>query len=227
MFDLLFQLSIIFLIIMFTKNIMDMKKYNDESSLVELKEFKIEQNKKIMDPLLIDYEFEKDFNLEKIFLENPLKYFLNSNRVIRYSDFAFFENINIYNQPELIQELQIETICNDIFDKLKNQFSFNTVYSGSIFQGVNNIGLQKNRNNILVLGCLQNDCNVYLYNPKHEEHLTSDKRKKWGIKVELKKDKLLYIPTNWFYTIETINDCILLHIRSDTYFTSIYNEYRN
>ena len=44
MFDLLFQLSIVFLIIMFTKNIMDMKKYNDESSLVELKEFKIEQN---------------------------------------------------------------------------------------------------------------------------------------------------------------------------------------
>ena len=109
MFDLLFQLSVVFLIIMFTKNIMDMKKYNDESSLVELKEFKIEQNKKIMDPLLIDYEFEKDFNLEKIFLENPLKYFLNTNRVTRYSDFAFFENINIYNQPELIEELNINT----------------------------------------------------------------------------------------------------------------------
>ena len=142
MFDLLFQLSIIFLIIMFTKNIMDMKKYNEESSLVELKEFRIEQNKKIMDPLLIDFKFEKEFDLEKIFLDNPLKYFLDSNKVVRYSDFAFFENINIYNQPELIQELQIETICNDIFDKLKNQFSFNTVYSGSIFQGVNNIELQ-------------------------------------------------------------------------------------
>ena len=37
----------------------------------------------------------------------------------------------------------INTICNDIFDKFKNQFSFNTVYSGSIFQGENNIGLQK------------------------------------------------------------------------------------
>ena len=181
MFDLLFQLSVVFLIIMFTKNIMDMKKYNDESSLVELKEFKIEQNKKIMDPLLIDFEFEKDFNLEKLFLENPLKYFSNTNRVIRYSDLAFLENIKSYNQPELIGELNIKTICNDIFDKFKNQFSFNTVYSGSIFQGVNNIGLQKNRNNILVLGCLQNDCNIYLYNPKHEEYLTSDKRKKWGI----------------------------------------------
>ena len=227
MFDLLFQLSIVFLIIMFTKNIMDMKKYNEESSLVELKEFKIEQNKRIMDPLLIDFKFEKEFNLEKMYLDNPLKYFLNSNRVIRYSDFAFFENINIYNQPELIQELNINTICNDIFNKFKNQFSFNTIYSGSIFQGINNIKLQKNRNNILVLGCLQNNCDVYLYNPKHEEYLTSDKRKKWGIKVELKKDKLLYIPTNWFYTIETENGCVLLHIRSDTYFTSIYNEYRN
>ena len=128
MFDLLFQLSIVFLIIMFTKNIMDMKKYNEESSLVELKEFKIEQNKRIMDPLLIDFKFEKEFNLEKMYLDNPLKYFLNSNKVVRYSDFAFFENINIYNRPELIGELNINTICNDIFDKFKNQFSFNTVY---------------------------------------------------------------------------------------------------
>ena len=109
MFGLLFQLSIIFLIIMFTKNIMDMKKYNEESSLVELKEFKIEQNKRIMDPLLIDFKFEKEFDLEKLFLDNPLKYFLNSDRVIRYSDFAFFENINIYNQPDIIQELNLRT----------------------------------------------------------------------------------------------------------------------
>ena len=75
MFDLLFQLSIVFLIIMFTKNIMDMKKYNEESSLVELKEFKIEQNKRIMDPLLINYKFEKEFNLEKMYLDNPLNIF--------------------------------------------------------------------------------------------------------------------------------------------------------
>ena len=130
MFDLLFQLSIVFLIIIFIKNIMDMKKYNEESSLVELKEFKIEQNKRIMDPLLIDFKFEKEFNLEKMYLDNPFKYFLNSNKVVRYSDFTFFENINIYNQPELIGELNINTICNDIFEKFKNLFSFNTIYSG-------------------------------------------------------------------------------------------------
>ena len=80
MFDLLFQLSVVFLIIMFTKNIMDMKKYNDESSLVELKEFKIEQNKKIMDPLLIDFKFDKELNIDSIIQKKPLEYFiLNEN----------------------------------------------------------------------------------------------------------------------------------------------------
>ena len=32
---------------------------------------------------------------------------------------------------------------------------------------------------------------------------------------------------DWYYNIETSEDCILLHIDADTYFTSIYNYYRN
>ena len=36
MFVILLQLSFVFLVIMFVKNIMDMKKYNDKSELVIL-----------------------------------------------------------------------------------------------------------------------------------------------------------------------------------------------
>jgi hypothetical protein len=58
MFDILLQLSFVFLVIMFTKNIMDMKKYNSESQIVELKDLNIDNDKRIMDPLLITYKFE-------------------------------------------------------------------------------------------------------------------------------------------------------------------------
>ena len=70
-------------------------------------------------------------------------------------------------------------------------------------------------------------CKVYLYNPKHEDYIYNKNSKKWAIPVDLEKNKLLYIPTNWFYNIETTEECILLHIDADTYFTSIYNYYRN
>ena len=56
MFDILIQLLFVFLVIMFTKNIMDMKKYNDKSELVVLKDLDIDRDKRIMDPLLIDYK---------------------------------------------------------------------------------------------------------------------------------------------------------------------------
>jgi len=77
MFDLLFQLSVVFLIIMFTKNIMDMKKYNDESSLVELKEFKIDNIRDGINQILrpnpiallnvvqIDHNFHARFSAKK------------------------------------------------------------------------------------------------------------------------------------------------------------------
>jgi len=38
---------------------------------------------------------------------------------------------------------------------------------------------------------------------------------------------LLYIPSEWYYSIHNTNDSVLLHLQSDTYFTSLYNEYRD
>ena len=68
---------------------------------------------------------------------------------------------------------------------------------------------------------------IYLYNPIHEEYIHNKNSKKWSIIVNMTQNNLLYIPTIWFYNIETTDECILLHIDADTYFTSIYNYYRN
>ena len=88
------------------------------------------------------------------------------------------------------------------------------------------IALNKNKHNICVIGCLNGKCNIYLYNPKHVDYLDNKNNKKWAIQVNLLNNNLLYIPSNWFYNIETEEECILFHIDADNYFTSIYNEYR-
>ena len=51
-----------------------------------------------------------------------------------------------------------------------------------------------------------------------------------GLKVhleDLKENGILFIPTNWYYIQEVKDACIQYHIDADTYFTSIYNYYRN
>jgi hypothetical protein len=56
--------------------------------------------------------------------------------------------------------------------------------------------------------------------------LKDDNIKKYGIKIEFKKDELLYIPSEWYYSVHNNGNSVLLHLQCDTYFTSLYNEYR-
>jgi len=226
MIGILFQLFLIYLVIMFIKNIMDMKKFNKDSSLVILEDFKIEPNKRIMDPLFIKYKMD-NINLKEFINNNLLNHYCNNNICIRLSDFNTFNDLNIYNNNKLIDDLKLKSISESIIEKFKNMFSFNNKYSCSLFRGINSTNINKNVNNIYIIGCVLGKCNIYLYNPKHNDILKDENIKKYSIKVELKEDNLLYIPTEWHYNIETENDCILTHIRSDTYFTSLYNEYRN
>ena len=225
MFDILIQLSFVFLVIMFTKNIMDMKKYNDKSELVVLKDLDIDRDKRIMDPLLIDYKFDTRDVYEYI-KNNPLKHYCNGDMCLRLSDFDTLNDVYIYKNDELHKDLNIKNISENIIEKFQNMYSFNNKYYCSLLKGKVDIKSEKNRNNICLLGCLHGRCTVYLYNPKHKSMLKEDNIKKYGIKIDFENDKLLYIPSEWYYSIHNNENSVLLHLQSDTYFTSLYNEYR-
>ena len=128
---------------------------------------------------------------------------------------------------ELLKLFDINYLCNVLYNRFKIFYSSNNIYSASIFNGINKTIISKNKNNMYLIGCLSGECIIYLYNPKHVDYLKNNNTKKWAIKIEILKDKLLYIPTNWYYNIETKSECILFHINADTYFTSLYNNYRN
>jgi hypothetical protein len=227
MIDMIIKLFLLFFIIMTIKHIYDMKHYNKNSSLVSFDNInELIEGKTILDPLLIKYEMDNDISINILINNNPNKYFTQNKELIRYSDFSN-ENMYIYKNEELTDEIKSKYISTRIYDKFKLLYSWNDKYFGSIFKGQNKTKIDKNKHNICVIGCIAGKCNIYLYNPKHEDYIHNKNNKKWAISVDLEKNKLLYIPTNWFYNIETTDECILLHIDADTYFTSIYNYYRN
>ena len=39
------------------------------------------------------------------------------------------------------------------------------------------------------------------------------------IKIKLKMDELLYIPSEWYYRFHNSGNSVLLHLQCDTYFT--------
>ena len=72
---------------------------------------------------------------------------------------------------------------------------------------------------------------LYIYfNPKHNEEINNnyldknnDKIKKWGHKINLKKDEVLFIPTGWSYIQEVSLETFQYHIEIDSIFTFIPN----
>ena len=227
MIDIFIKLSLLFLLIMFIKNILDMNKYNKNSTLISIDDIsELEENKIILDPVLISYQFNKDILIKELIDNNPIKYFKDNQNLIRFNDFNINKDIFINKNKELFDELNCQELCDKIYKKFKLFYSSNNNYFASIFQGNNITKINKNKHNICVIGCLNGKCNIYLYNPKHVDYLENKNNKKWAIQVNLLNNNLLYIPSNWFYNIETEEDCILFHIDADNYFTSIYNEYR-
>ena len=99
----------------------------------------------------------------------------------------------------------------------------------SLYKGVQSIPLTKNYRETLLLQSIEGSIIIYLFNPKHESDikgLDPASIKKWSIKVELKKDNLLYIPPEWSYFYESSDQSILLQSECDSYPTFVFNYLR-
>lgn len=227
MISVLVKLVFLFLTIITIKHIIDTKKFNSNSQLIYLTDIsQLEHNKTIMDPVQIDYDFYNDTTINQLTESDPKKYFLQNGECLRYSDFENDDTM-IFRNQELFSELKCETIANSLCESFVTMYSFNRLFYGSIFRGNCIAPKKRNKNNTYLIGCLNGECMIYLYNPKHDDYINDRNDKKWAIPTTLKRNQLIYIPTNWHYRIETFDECILFHISIDTYFTSLYNEYRN
>lgn len=230
MIDILIKLSIIFLIIIFIKSIIYVHKFNENAQLININDIeKITKGKKILDPLLLDYGNIEDIDFSNFVKENMNSHYEQYDTIIRLLDFYLNKDVYIYKNPKLLKDLKLKNKIEEIHSIFKLQLSNNEKYFLSVFQGNNKINLQKNIHDIMLIYCIDGACNINILNPKHKDLIDykKDNLDKWHIDIELKEGMILYIPCEWYYKMETKEDCKLLHAESDTYFTSLYNEYRN
>ena len=230
MIDILIKLSIIFLIIIFIKSIIYVHKFNENAQLININDIeKITKGKKILDPLLLDYGNIEDIDFSNFVKENMNSHYEQYDTIIRLLDFYLNKDVYIYKNSKLLKDLKLNNKIEEIHSIFKLQLSNNEKYFVSVFQGNNKINLQKNIHDIMLIYCIDGACNINILNPKHKDLIDykKDNLDKWHIDIELKEGMILYIPCEWYYKIETKEDCKLLHAESDTYFTSLYNEYRN
>lgn len=230
MISLLIKLVILLILIIFIKNIINIHKYNEKATLITIDDInKILKNKKILDPILLIYDKNiDDINFKEYVDNNLYKYYNQYDTIIRLSDFYLQENVYIYKNKDLLLDFNMHKTIENIHDIFSTNLSNNINYFMSIFQGNNKINIQKNKHDIMLIYNIDGNININLLNPKHKEHINYNENiEKWCINVNMKKGDVLYIPSEWYYTFNINENCKLLHAESDTYFTCIYNEYRN
>lgn len=228
MISIIFKLFILFFIIFLIKNIVDVNKFNTESNIITLDNIELVKGKNnILDPLIINYDLNFNYNLNDIIKNNLEKYIINKDDTItKLSDFTNNNNISIIDNDKLYELYEINDINKNILKYFNNLFSFNCKNSLSILKDNSNSNIIKNKNNINVISLLSGDIDIYLFNPKHNNIILDENFKKWASKINLTQNNLLYIPPNWKYYIESNKDTIYTNLKCDNYFTFIYNEYK-
>jgi hypothetical protein len=215
MFKIIIQLLILIYIVFVVYSVINLQKFNINGVIIETNDIHtLKNNVEYLNPV-----YTKDPNL-----------FFNID-----DNFGFSQDINnyknnyanyVYKNEQLFEKLlKKENIFNcNIFNDSHYYFPIN--YTVSIISGENSIPLKKCIHNKNIIGILDGEVTIYLFNPKHKSEIVNKENneiKKWGHKKNLKKNDLLIIPPYWSYIQEIDNKVIQYHIDIDTYFTFIPN----
>ena len=222
---MLLYLIFFILILLFVKNIIDSNNNIDNSDIIYKKKLDDYSTKKIYNPLLLTHDI-CDTNIIKYINDNTYNYYhSNDNKLVRLSDFIDFNNIYIYNNYKLFNDLNINTSF--IESNFFNKFTCNITRTASIFKGTIYSTLIKNKNTYNIIYLNHGILNINLYNPKHDGILNDTNKKKYSIQIRLDiTNNLLFIPTNWIYEYNSDKITSFINLKSDNIFTYHYNLFR-
>lgn len=205
-----------FFIILSIHNIINLQKYNYNGFVID---------SDIQDKGLI---------LANINNKNPLLIFDSINNYDIQNKYIYIDELKNYkngiNDYHYKNKKLFPMIINkkNIFDHtiLEKKYSIIPSYSISIFYGKTSIQLKQCIHKYNVIGVIDGEASIYLFNPKHKNDIISknnDEIKKWGHKKIIKKNHVLIIPPYWYY-IQEVNDKIIqYHIDIDSVFTLLPN----
>ena len=211
----------------------NMLKYNSNASVntIEIPDKdKIKNEIKDKNPLIINYsENQLSLSLDNMNNSKP-GYIINDNEtLISLDQLLKSEVVRITDNSKIIEDYDIKEHCNSKVNLISSPIMCDISYKLSLYRGFNQSKLYKNYREYLLLQSLDGDYTVYLFNPKHENDIKGleiNNTKKWAIKLNMKKDNILFIPPEWSYFYQCKNELILVKTESDSIPTWLFNRIR-
>lgn len=201
-------------------NIIHIELPDKDKIMIELKE---------KSPLIINNSVGLSVTIDSMNLEIPGYIINDKDTLLSLDQLCKSDFIQVLNNSKLIDDFKLTKQLSSTEELLTTFMKCDSEYSMSLYRGEQLSPLFKNYRETLFLQPLHGSLTIYLFNPKHEKDIKGlelQSIKKWGIKINLQKDKLLYIPPEWFYYYETKEDIILVKGESDTYSTWLFNYIR-
>ena len=222
---MIFKLFLIVYIILVIYKTIELYKYNENGYIMSVKgDGEYYNAQKSLNPSV--YTYITDINYNTLLNEKPGYFITHGDDFYPLKGFKEESYFNVYKNKNIINSFSLK-------DKLFNlkifkdyRYLFPKVYSLSLLKGDITIPLQRCVHNYNIIGNLEGESILYLFNPKHEDDIinkTNDEIKKWAHKITFKGDDVLFIPPGWFYIQEVSGETIQYHIDIDTIFTFIPN----
>uniref|UniRef100_A0A6C0F6V2 Cupin-like domain-containing protein n=1 Tax=viral metagenome TaxID=1070528 RepID=A0A6C0F6V2_9ZZZZ len=217
MFRFIFQTIILLYVILLIYSIIDIQKYNINGILKDIDNYEdIEEELKNLNPIMVHYEH--NFSPNNL----PQRVIFNDNNININDIYNYSKNQIIITKGENILNSSKPPFLYDLFNS--SNFYVHTNQTTSIYTSDINIPISQALHNINIIGVIDGETYIYLINPKHKDEILMKENhevKKWAHKIKVKKNDILFIPTNWFYIQETKDKCIQYNLDIDTYFTII------
>ena len=223
----IFQLIILIYFILFLYNLIELKKFNENEIInnINYDIYEIQKNLKKLNPFI--FNRQNNLTFHNIYKKNKSYKIIHNNNILPLKSFIDDEDIHIYKNKKIFHDFNLSIDLNFDINILPNsKFLFPIDYSLSLFRGKSFVPLQLASHNYNIIGHLEGDSIIYLFNPKHKNeiiHKNINDIKKWSHKITMGKNDILFIPHNWYYFQEINEECVQFHIDIDNYFSFIPN----
>ena len=236
MFTFILKLCILFYLFYMIHCVHSMLQYNSNASIKSIQipnKEKIQEELKSKDPLIITYPENKlHLTIQNMNTLIPGYIIKDGETLISLNQLINSKTIQITDNKKLVDDYKLKDHYDSIYNLVKNYISCDSSYQLSLYRGSYQSQLYRNYREYLLLQSLHGSFNLYLFNPKHESEIRGlelNTIKKWGIRLTVTRDTVVFIPTEWsyFYELDGGNEeLILLKIECDSIPTWLFNRIR-
>ena len=235
MISFILKIMIIVYLLYTIRYIHSMLQYNEKATIIHIEDpskDKISVDIKGKCPLFITRgESSLKPSVSLLYLQSITPgYIIDDNKkLISLDELSSSPNVVIDKNVKIVTDLELSEYISSEQDLFDDIFQCNKQTSLSIYKGEVKSTLKKNYNELLLIQPVSGTVTLYLFNPKHEtdiKGIDTTMIKKWGIKLSLTKDNILYIPPEWYYMYESTEEALVMYTEIDTISTVLFNKIR-